>query len=179
MFLEAIDASGTELMFEAFDNMINLSHLRLLRLANCPHIDDWLVVITFTVLLNFVVIKVVCVVFWYVQNKYPFAEFFSLLNIIYCRRWKWIKTGEYGITVKNPMSALASHFFLIPLTLMKQRFLVHFIGVCRNSPNSKSRSKCWTSVAAPKSRIAVWRPSGSSGLGFLKIDKYLMFIFLF
>jgi hypothetical protein len=43
MHIEAIDASGTQLMWEGFDNMIELSHLRLLRLADCPHIDDWLV----------------------------------------------------------------------------------------------------------------------------------------
>ena len=41
LYLEAIDASGTELVFEGFDNMIELKSLRLLRLADCPYIDDW------------------------------------------------------------------------------------------------------------------------------------------
>ncbi|KAK0417347.1 hypothetical protein QR680_012955 [Steinernema hermaphroditum] len=39
--LEAIDASGTELMFEGFDNLADLEHLRMLRLAGCYYIDDW------------------------------------------------------------------------------------------------------------------------------------------
>ena len=41
LYLEAIDASGTELVFEGFDNMVELKNLRLLRLADCPYIDDW------------------------------------------------------------------------------------------------------------------------------------------
>ncbi|KAK6024854.1 glycosyltransferase, group 2 family protein, partial [Ostertagia ostertagi] len=41
LYLEAIDASGTELMFEGFENLQNLSHLRMLRLADCPYVDDW------------------------------------------------------------------------------------------------------------------------------------------
>ncbi|KAJ1349213.1 hypothetical protein KIN20_004684 [Parelaphostrongylus tenuis] len=41
LYLEAIDASGTELMFEGFENLQNLDHLRMLRLADCPYIDDW------------------------------------------------------------------------------------------------------------------------------------------
>ncbi|KAI6228668.1 ATP synthase subunit s, mitochondrial [Aphelenchoides fujianensis] len=41
LYLEAIDASGTELMFEGFDNLYDLHHLRLLRLSNCKFIDDW------------------------------------------------------------------------------------------------------------------------------------------
>ncbi|KAK5980352.1 hypothetical protein GCK32_004653 [Trichostrongylus colubriformis] len=41
LFLEAIDASGTELMFEGFENLQNLSQLRMLRLAGCPYVDDW------------------------------------------------------------------------------------------------------------------------------------------
>uniref|UniRef100_A0A1I8ADP1 ATP synthase subunit s-like protein n=1 Tax=Steinernema glaseri TaxID=37863 RepID=A0A1I8ADP1_9BILA len=39
--LEAIDASGTELMFEGFDNLADLQHLRMLRVAGCYYIDDW------------------------------------------------------------------------------------------------------------------------------------------
>ena len=58
--MEAIDASKTELMWEGFDNMVrsdfwqfnlfissfpylqvDLQHLKLLRLADCPYIDDW------------------------------------------------------------------------------------------------------------------------------------------
>ncbi|KAI6228412.1 ATP synthase subunit s, mitochondrial [Aphelenchoides besseyi] len=41
MYIEAIDASGTELMFEGFDNLYDLHHLRMLRLADCKYIDDW------------------------------------------------------------------------------------------------------------------------------------------
>jgi len=39
--LEAIDASGTELIFEGFDNLYDLNHLRLLRLSDCEYVDDW------------------------------------------------------------------------------------------------------------------------------------------
>ncbi|KAH7716797.1 Protein Y53G8AR.8, partial [Aphelenchoides avenae] len=41
LHIEAIDASGTELMFEGFDNLYDLEHLRMLRLAGCPYINDW------------------------------------------------------------------------------------------------------------------------------------------
>ncbi|UMM21379.1 hypothetical protein L5515_003085 [Caenorhabditis briggsae] len=41
LFIEAIDASNTQIMFEGLENLENLSHLRLLRLANCEFIDDW------------------------------------------------------------------------------------------------------------------------------------------
>ncbi|CAD5232061.1 unnamed protein product [Bursaphelenchus xylophilus] len=41
LYVEAIDASGTELMYEGFDNLYDLKHLRMLRLANCEFIDDW------------------------------------------------------------------------------------------------------------------------------------------
>uniref|UniRef100_A0A8R1EB12 ATP synthase subunit s-like protein n=1 Tax=Caenorhabditis japonica TaxID=281687 RepID=A0A8R1EB12_CAEJA len=41
LFIEAIDASGTQIMFEGLENLENLEHLRLLRLANCEFIDDW------------------------------------------------------------------------------------------------------------------------------------------
>ncbi|KAF7636924.1 hypothetical protein Mgra_00003663 [Meloidogyne graminicola] len=41
MYLEAIDASGTELMFEGFDNLYDLEFLRLLSLRNCYYVDDW------------------------------------------------------------------------------------------------------------------------------------------
>ncbi|VDN04337.1 unnamed protein product [Thelazia callipaeda] len=42
LFVEAIDASDTELMFEGLDNLSNLRHLRLLRLAGCRYADDWM-----------------------------------------------------------------------------------------------------------------------------------------
>ncbi|CAJ0582606.1 unnamed protein product, partial [Mesorhabditis spiculigera] len=41
LYIEAIDASGTELMFEGFENLHDLKHLRMLRLANCEYVDDW------------------------------------------------------------------------------------------------------------------------------------------
>ncbi|ETN80838.1 hypothetical protein NECAME_08915 [Necator americanus] len=41
LHIEAIDASGTELMFEGFENLQNLKYLRMLRLADCPYVDDW------------------------------------------------------------------------------------------------------------------------------------------
>uniref|UniRef100_A0A0N4ZEM0 ATP synthase subunit s-like protein n=1 Tax=Parastrongyloides trichosuri TaxID=131310 RepID=A0A0N4ZEM0_PARTI len=41
LYLEAIDASNTELMYEGFDNLYDLSKLRLLSLANCKYADDW------------------------------------------------------------------------------------------------------------------------------------------
>ncbi|KAI6172303.1 hypothetical protein M3Y98_00957800 [Aphelenchoides besseyi] len=41
LYIEAIDASRTELMFEGFDNLYDLHHLRMLRLADCKYIDDW------------------------------------------------------------------------------------------------------------------------------------------
>ncbi|CEF68537.1 ATP synthase subunit s-like protein [Strongyloides ratti] len=41
LYLEAIDASNTELMFEGFDNLYDLTKLRLLSLANCKYADDW------------------------------------------------------------------------------------------------------------------------------------------
>ncbi|KAF8359756.1 hypothetical protein PRIPAC_94751, partial [Pristionchus pacificus] len=41
LYVEAIDASDSEIMFEGLDNLSGLSHLRLLRLSNCEHIDDW------------------------------------------------------------------------------------------------------------------------------------------
>jgi len=40
-YLEAIDASNTELMYEGFDNLYDLKHLRLLSVAKCPRINDW------------------------------------------------------------------------------------------------------------------------------------------
>uniref|UniRef100_A0A0M3IIE3 ATP synthase subunit s-like protein n=1 Tax=Ascaris lumbricoides TaxID=6252 RepID=A0A0M3IIE3_ASCLU len=42
LFIEAIDASDTELMFEGFDNLCELEHLRMLRLAGCQYADDWM-----------------------------------------------------------------------------------------------------------------------------------------
>ncbi|KAE9556106.1 hypothetical protein FO519_000740 [Halicephalobus sp. NKZ332] len=41
MYIEAIDASGTELLCEGFDNLYDLEHVRMLRLAGCKYIDDW------------------------------------------------------------------------------------------------------------------------------------------
>ncbi|VDM92322.1 unnamed protein product, partial [Litomosoides sigmodontis] len=42
LHIEAIDASDTELMFEGLENLVDLSHLRLLRLAGCCYADDWM-----------------------------------------------------------------------------------------------------------------------------------------
>uniref|UniRef100_A0A0R3S3T1 ATP synthase subunit s-like protein n=1 Tax=Elaeophora elaphi TaxID=1147741 RepID=A0A0R3S3T1_9BILA len=42
VYIEAVDASDTELMFEGLENLANLSHLRLLRLAGCCYADDWM-----------------------------------------------------------------------------------------------------------------------------------------
>lgn len=42
LYLEAIDASDTELMFEGFDNLYDLRYVRLLRLAGCRYADDWM-----------------------------------------------------------------------------------------------------------------------------------------
>uniref|UniRef100_A0A915PR94 ATP synthase subunit s-like protein n=1 Tax=Setaria digitata TaxID=48799 RepID=A0A915PR94_9BILA len=42
LYIEAIDASDTELMFEGLENLIDLRHLRLLRLAGCCYADDWM-----------------------------------------------------------------------------------------------------------------------------------------
>ena len=41
LYLEAIDASRTELMFEGFDNLYDLEFLRLLSLRECRWVDDW------------------------------------------------------------------------------------------------------------------------------------------
>lgn len=41
LYLEAIDASDTELMFEGFDNLYDLEMLRMLSLANSKRINDW------------------------------------------------------------------------------------------------------------------------------------------
>lgn len=42
LYIEAIDASGTELMFEGFDNLCDLRHVRMLRLAGCNYANDWM-----------------------------------------------------------------------------------------------------------------------------------------
>ncbi|VDN51020.1 unnamed protein product [Dracunculus medinensis] len=42
LYLEAIDASDTELMFEGFENLNDLRHVRLIRLAGCKYADDWM-----------------------------------------------------------------------------------------------------------------------------------------
>lgn len=39
--LEAVDASGIDLMYEGLDNFIQLTSLAYLNLSNCEHIDDW------------------------------------------------------------------------------------------------------------------------------------------
>merc|ERR1712038_1879987 len=39
--LEAMDASGTNLMYEGFDNFTSLKWLKHLDLSNCEFIDDW------------------------------------------------------------------------------------------------------------------------------------------
>uniref|UniRef100_A0AC34Q643 Mitochondrial ATP synthase regulatory component factor B n=1 Tax=Panagrolaimus sp. JU765 TaxID=591449 RepID=A0AC34Q643_9BILA len=41
LYIEAIDASGTELLYEGFDNLYDLEHVRMLRLAGCEYVDDW------------------------------------------------------------------------------------------------------------------------------------------
>ncbi|VDP12932.1 unnamed protein product, partial [Soboliphyme baturini] len=41
LFVEAIDASNTFLMFEGFSNLHGLRKLRYLRIADCPFISDW------------------------------------------------------------------------------------------------------------------------------------------
>ncbi|GAB1603914.1 distal membrane-arm assembly complex protein 2-like [Argonauta hians] len=41
LYLEGIDASNTRLLYEGFDNLVNLSRLRYLSLKNCQLIDDW------------------------------------------------------------------------------------------------------------------------------------------
>ncbi|RZF40065.1 hypothetical protein LSTR_LSTR002468 [Laodelphax striatellus] len=41
MFVEAIDAQGLELIYEAFENLRGLARLRWLSLDNSPLIDDW------------------------------------------------------------------------------------------------------------------------------------------
>jgi hypothetical protein len=42
LYLEAIDASNTKLLFEGFDNLYDLKHVRMLRLAGCPYVNDWM-----------------------------------------------------------------------------------------------------------------------------------------
>uniref|UniRef100_A0A1I8E8V6 ATP synthase subunit s, mitochondrial n=1 Tax=Wuchereria bancrofti TaxID=6293 RepID=A0A1I8E8V6_WUCBA len=50
LYIEAIDASDTELMFEGLENLASLRHLRLLRLAGCCYADDWMMSRIVTVL---------------------------------------------------------------------------------------------------------------------------------
>jgi len=41
MYVEGVDASNTEIMFEGLDNLIDLHKLRFLSLADCKYINDW------------------------------------------------------------------------------------------------------------------------------------------
>lgn len=41
LYLEAIDASNTELRYVGLQNFVNLKLLKWLSLSNCPYIDDW------------------------------------------------------------------------------------------------------------------------------------------
>ncbi|XP_037085908.1 distal membrane-arm assembly complex protein 2-like [Pollicipes pollicipes] len=43
MFVEELDASGTEILYEGLENFIRLSKLRALYLRDCPYVDDWCV----------------------------------------------------------------------------------------------------------------------------------------
>jgi len=43
MFLEAIDASETNILYEGLVNFVNLSQLTWLSFSKCPHVDDWYV----------------------------------------------------------------------------------------------------------------------------------------
>lgn len=41
LYLEAVNASGTNIMYTGLDNFIDLKHLACLNLSNCPFVDDW------------------------------------------------------------------------------------------------------------------------------------------
>lgn len=41
LFLEAVDASGTQMLYESFDNFVRLEHLKYLNLSRCENIDDF------------------------------------------------------------------------------------------------------------------------------------------
>jgi len=41
VYVEAIDASGTSLVYEGLESMSNLRHLKWLSVATCPYVDDW------------------------------------------------------------------------------------------------------------------------------------------
>ncbi|XP_042241409.1 distal membrane-arm assembly complex protein 2-like isoform X2 [Homarus americanus] len=41
IFVEEIDASGVDLIYEGLESMRNLQHLKWLSVANCSNIDDW------------------------------------------------------------------------------------------------------------------------------------------
>lgn len=41
MHVEALDCSGTELVYEGLENFIRLRHLRVLLLRDCQYVDDW------------------------------------------------------------------------------------------------------------------------------------------
>ncbi|KAI0212718.1 Distal membrane-arm assembly complex protein 2 [Lamellibrachia satsuma] len=41
LYLEAVDASGTQMLYESFDNFVRLEHLKYLNLSRCENIDDF------------------------------------------------------------------------------------------------------------------------------------------
>ncbi|XP_076463552.1 distal membrane-arm assembly complex protein 2-like [Babylonia areolata] len=41
LHLEAVDCTGMQMSYVAFDNMIQLEHLRYLNLSQCTNLDDW------------------------------------------------------------------------------------------------------------------------------------------
>lgn len=43
VFVEALDASEVNLLYEGLENMCNLRHLKWLSVANCPNVDDWFI----------------------------------------------------------------------------------------------------------------------------------------
>lgn len=43
MYVEELDASGTEIVYEGLENFIKLTKLRALYLRDCPFVDDWCV----------------------------------------------------------------------------------------------------------------------------------------
>ncbi|KAK3611329.1 hypothetical protein CHS0354_029981 [Potamilus streckersoni] len=41
LYLEAVDASGTEILYTGLSNFVDLHHLRYLNFSNCKFFDDW------------------------------------------------------------------------------------------------------------------------------------------
>ncbi|KAK4308313.1 hypothetical protein Pmani_019994 [Petrolisthes manimaculis] len=41
VYVEAIDATGMDLLYEGLGSMVNLKHLKSLNLSGCQNIDDW------------------------------------------------------------------------------------------------------------------------------------------